>query len=54
MADIKKHVVIYDLNIAVVLTHPAMYSEDKRVRLICVCESVCMDGWCDRRALDQR
>ncbi len=46
MADIKKHAAIYALNIAVVLTHPAMYSEDKRGLLICVCESVCawMDG----------
>lgn len=42
MADIKKHAVIYALNIAVVLTHPAMHSEDKRVLLICVC--AWMDG----------
>lgn len=36
MGDIKKYWVVYALNIAVVLTHPAMYSEDKRVLLVCV------------------
>ena len=45
MADIRKHGVIYAFNIAVVLTHPAMYSEDKRALLMCVCAGVCVNGW---------
>lgn len=44
MPNTKKHGVIYALDVAVVLTHPAMYSEEKGAAHMCV-RRVCVDGW---------